>query len=158
MHCASRGAAKRALKQYNLLQENYRKLIFYDNSHITPEKTRMRSPSLIHFALTKGSLLRNNLFFTPFFFYSGSIHHSPSRSNIGVWSQWSLGEKVIRSGIAGGAPLSGAVPARFYALQQGCQMAKFDPFLSLDCARVEGVGHNSSEGRDQILQRSVAEP
>ena len=34
---------------------------------------------------------------------------------------------------------------------QGCQMAKFDPFLSLDCARVEGVG-------DQILQRSVAEP
>ena len=23
---------------------------------------------------------------------------------------------------------------------QGCQMAKFDPFLSLDCARVEGVG------------------
>ena len=25
--------------------------------------------------------------------------------------------------------------------------AKFDPFLSLDCARVEGVG----EGRDQIL-------
>ena len=35
---------------------------------------------------------------------------------------------------------------------QCCQMAKFDPFLSLDCARVEGVG------RDQILQRSVAEP
>ena len=24
--------------------------------------------------------------------------------------------------------------------QQGCQMAKFDPFLSLDCARVEGAG------------------
>ena len=24
--------------------------------------------------------------------------------------------------------------------RQGCQMAKFDPFLSLDCARVEGVG------------------
>ena len=23
---------------------------------------------------------------------------------------------------------------------KGCQMAKFDPFLSLDCARVEGVG------------------
>ena len=22
-----------------------------------------------------------------------------------------------------------------------CQIAKFDPFLSLDCARVEGVGH-----------------
>ena len=23
---------------------------------------------------------------------------------------------------------------------QGCQTAKFDPFLSLDCARVEGAG------------------
>ena len=38
---------------------------------------------------------------------------------------------------------------------QGCQMAKFDPFLSLDCARVEGVW---AQGRDQILQRSIAEP
>ena len=26
---------------------------------------------------------------------------------------------------------------------QGCQMAKFDPFLSLACARVEGVGARS---------------
>ena len=26
---------------------------------------------------------------------------------------------------------------------QGCQIAKFDPFLSLDCARVEGVGAQS---------------
>ena len=26
------------------------------------------------------------------------------------------------------------------AATHGCQMAKFDPFLSLDCARVEGVG------------------
>ena len=28
---------------------------------------------------------------------------------------------------------------------QGCKMAKFDPFLSLDCARVEGVGAQSKE-------------
>ena len=28
---------------------------------------------------------------------------------------------------------------------QGCQMAKFDPFLSLDCARVEGVGAQFKE-------------
>ena len=28
---------------------------------------------------------------------------------------------------------------------QGCQMAKFDPVLSLDCARVEGVGAQSKE-------------
>ena len=34
-------------------------------------------------------------------------------------------------------------------------MAKFDPFLSLYCARVEGVGVNPRKGRDQILQCSV---
>ena len=28
---------------------------------------------------------------------------------------------------------------------QCCQMAKFDPFLSLDCARVGGVGAQSKE-------------
>ena len=27
----------------------------------------------------------------------------------------------------------------------GCQMAKFDPFLSLDCAGLEGVGAQSKE-------------
>ena len=31
------------------------------------------------------------------------------------------------------------------ALDHGCQMAKFDPFLSLDCTRVEGVGAQSKE-------------
>ena len=31
--------------------------------------------------------------------------------------------------------------------RQGCQMAKFGPFLSLDCARVEGVGAQSKEGK-----------
>ena len=41
---------------------------------------------------------------------------------------------------------------------QGCQMAKFDPFLSLDCARVEEWGCDPRKGRDQILQRSVAGP
>ena len=36
---------------------------------------------------------------------------------------------------------------------------KFDPFLSLDCARVEGAwGRNPRKGRDQILQHSAAEP
>ena len=44
------------------------------------------------------------------------------------------------------------------SLIQGCQMAKFDPFLSLDCTRVEGVGAKPKKGRDQLLQRSVAEP
>ena len=31
----------------------------------------------------------------------------------------------------------------------GCQMAKFDPFLSLDCARVEGVGAQSKESKER---------
>ena len=30
-------------------------------------------------------------------------------------------------------------------VSQGCQMAKFDPFLSLDCTRVEGLGAQSKE-------------
>ena len=30
-------------------------------------------------------------------------------------------------------------------LEQVCQMAKFDPFLSLDCIGVEGVGAESKE-------------
>ena len=46
----------------------------------------------------------------------------------------------------------------FPSAVQGFQMANFDPFLSLDCARVEGGGRNPRKGRDQILQRSVAEP
>ena len=43
-------------------------------------------------------------------------------------------------------------------LQHGCQMAKFDPFLSLDCARVEGVGAQSKErkGSNFAAQRSGA--
>ena len=37
----------------------------------------------------------------------------------------------------------------------GGQMAKFDPFLSLDCARVEGVGAQSKErkGSNFVAQR-----
>ena len=34
---------------------------------------------------------------------------------------------------------------RYEGMEQGCQMAKFDPFLSLSCARVEGVGAQSKE-------------
>ena len=44
------------------------------------------------------------------------------------------------------------------SLAQGCQMAKFDPFLSSDCARVEGVGAQSKErkGSNFVAQRSGA--
>ena len=41
--------------------------------------------------------------------------------------------------------------------RHGCQMAKFDPFLSLGCARVEGGGRNPMKGKDQILQHSIPE-
>ena len=36
--------------------------------------------------------------------------------------------------------------------QQGCQMAKFDPFLSLDCAWVEGVGAQRNGSNFAIWQ------
>ena len=41
---------------------------------------------------------------------------------------------------------------------QGCQMAKFDPFFSLDCAGVEGVGAQSKErkGSNFAAQHSGA--
>ena len=43
-------------------------------------------------------------------------------------------------------------------LHHGYQMAKFDPFLSLDCARVEGVGVQSRErkGSNFAAQHSGA--
>ena len=45
-----------------------------------------------------------------------------------------------------GTPLEmGSGNACYVCLEQGCQMAKFDPLLSLDCARVEGVGAQSKE-------------
>ena len=40
--------------------------------------------------------------------------------------------------------------------RQGCQMAKFDPFLSLDWARVEGVGAQSKERKGSNMYCSVA--
>ena len=43
-------------------------------------------------------------------------------------------------------------------LLHGCQIAKFDPFLSSDCARVECVGAQSKErkGSNFAAQRSGA--
>ena len=62
-------------------------------------------------------------------------------------------------GRAGGAAAAPEVEADdAAACVQGCQMAKFDPFLSLDRSRVEGVGAQSKERKCLILQRSVAEP
>ena len=54
---------------------------------------------------------------------------------------------------------SEAVDAETGGHNQGCQMAKFDPFLSLDCARVEGVGlGGATQGKEGIKFCCVAEP
>ena len=42
-------------------------------------------------------------------------------------------------------------PPAHHHCTQGCQMAKCEPFLSLDCTRVKGGGRNPRKGRDQIL-------
>ena len=45
-----------------------------------------------------------------------------------------------------------------FVVAQGCQMAKCDPFLSLDCARVEGMGAQAKQrkGSNFAAQRSQA--
>ena len=43
-------------------------------------------------------------------------------------------------------------PSGFWTMAPLCYDAKFDPFLSLDCARVEGVGAQS-KGRRAIVQK-----
>ena len=40
--------------------------------------------------------------------------------------------------------------------RQGCQMAKFDPFLSLDCARVDRGRGGAIQGKEGIKFCSVA--
>ena len=42
------------------------------------------------------------------------------------------------------------------AALQGCQMAKFDPFLSMDCARVEGAGRGAIQEKEGIKFCSAA--
>ena len=55
--------------------------------------------------------------------------------------------RVVQEGLAAvdGAAEGGGVVQGEPEGEQCCQMAKFDPFLSLDCARVEGVGAQSKE-------------
>ena len=40
----------------------------------------------------------------------------------------------------------------------GARVARFDPFLSLDCTGLEGTGRNPRKRRDTLLQRRVVEP
>ena len=57
---------------------------------------------------------------------------------------------------AAAVPAAAAAAAALVVVSQGCQMAKFDPFLSLYCAGVEGVGAQSKErkGSNFAAQRS----
>ena len=50
----------------------------------------------------------------------------------------SVPDQVLSAGVDAERP-------SLHLRHQDCQMAKFDPFLSLDCARVEGVGAQSKE-------------
>ena len=49
-------------------------------------------------------------------------------------------------------------PSGFWTMAPLRYAAKFDPFLSLDCAPRPPPWRNTRKGRGQILQRSVAEP
>ena len=80
-----------------------------------------------------------------------------------VAATWALAAASLASLVEGGKPhlcqeVGRRLPVCLSSRDHGCQIAKFDPFLSLDCARVEGVGHNPRKGRNPILQCSIAEP
>ena len=60
---------------------------------------------------------------------------------------WPLSTTLALQSLSAFAPLL-LLRIRYLLLRShGCQIAKFDPFLSLDCARVEGVGAQSKEGK-----------
>ena len=58
--------------------------------------------------------------------------------------------QILRSYVFGPSGFLTMAPLRY--------AAKFDPFLSLDCAPRPPPWRNPRKGRNQILQRSVAEP
>ena len=65
------------------------------------------------------------------------------------WTLWKNSASASARAGSGVCPRSTPGPRSACAAgpypPHGCQMAKFDPFLSLDCARVEGVGAQSKE-------------
>ena len=81
--------------------------------------------------------------------------HLAERSTLGRDGNWQHGCQMAKAGFLESYVFG---PSGFWTMAPLRCAAKFDPFLSLDCARVEGVGRNPRKGRDQILQRSVAEP
>ena len=89
-----------------------------------------------------------------------SMHVSRRRRRRRINSRRSVGTAFairIRSSIKTGCKAQGGGAwSRTHA--QGCQMAKFDPFLSLDCARAEGVGAQYKERKASnfAAQRSRA--
>ena len=67
------------------------------------------------------------------------------------WEKPASDNSQAEGGSCGGSGVAVAIPVWSVSLQ-GCQMAKFDPFLSLDYARVEGVGADSKviQGKEGI--------
>ena len=85
--------------------------------------------------------------------HSGLVVFSPRKG------QWVRARHVEGALIVNtGETLSRITNDTWPATRQGFQMAKFDPFLSLDCARVEGVEAQSKErkGSNFAAQRSGA--
>ena len=78
---------------------------------------------------------------------SGRMHELLFRIDIGTWNScFTRTLRNLRTDDVWDA--DHWLPPDFFldlALDQCCQMAKFDPFLSLDCTRVEGVGAQSKE-------------
>ena len=69
-------------------------------------------------------------------------------SGIGAWKQGEPDSDGYFTFVASGGlewQENDGLEGELALTRQGCQMAKFDPFLSLDCARVEGVGAQSKE-------------
>ena len=76
--------------------------------------------------------------------------------NVGFWRQ----KHGCQMAIAGFLESYVFGPSGFRTMAPLRYAAKFDPFLSLDCAPTPSTLAQSKErkGRDQILHRSVAEP
>ena len=89
---------------------------------------------------------------------SGAIVQKPEGPNtygsknpaIAIWQPWRWWRGRASWPTAGPparAPRTDCMTSSAVGGDQGCQMAKFEPFLSVDCAGVEGVGRAQSKER-----------
>ena len=96
---------------------------------------------------------RNTLHGAPHFPHS-LIRFTSSRFGSSVSLRWIHRSLVLRQSARDRTIISGQSDV----FTQGCQMAKFDRFPSLDYPGWRARGRNPRKGSNQILKRSVAEP